>query len=88
MEFEASRDLVKEAITEAFAPLVEQECLHHKALLNVIETAALLGVSRHTLDHWRSQGLGPRYVALGSRVAYRRQDLNDFLEKNQIVTAD
>ena len=43
------------------------------------EVALLLGVSPNTLKHWRWVGKGPRYVKLVSRVAYRRQDLNEWI---------
>lgn len=87
MDINQSRDIVKEAITEAFAPLVEQERLNRKEVLTVEETALFLGVSRITLDHWRSQGKGPSYTTVGKRIAYRRKDLNDYLERNWTATA-
>ncbi len=33
-----------------------------------------------TLAHWRSQGRGPAFIKIGSRVAYRGADLNQWLE--------
>lgn len=46
------------------------------------EVAELLGVSRNTLKHWRWIGKGPRYVKLVSKVAYRRQDLDEWINAN------
>ena len=43
------------------------------------ETAADLGLAKHTLDKWRIQGRGPRYVVLGRRVAYRPEDIEAFI---------
>ena len=46
------------------------------------EVAGLLGVSPNTLKHWRWAGKGPRYVKLVSKVAYRRQDLDEWISAN------
>ena len=41
---------------------------------------ALLLLGRpSTLAHWRSEGRGPVYIKLGSRVAYRGSHLNEWL---------
>ena len=32
-----------------------------------------------TLSHWRSEGRGPAFIKLGSRVAYRGSELNAWL---------
>lgn len=37
-----------------------------------------------TRAHWRSEGRAPAYLRLGSRIAYRGADLNDWIEA-QIV---
>ena len=39
------------------------------------EAAALLGLSRRTLDTYRCTGAGPRYYRLGGSVRYRETDL-------------
>lgn len=46
------------------------------------EVAELLGVSPNTLKHWRWVGRGPRYLKLVSKVAYRRQDLDEWINAN------
>ena len=43
------------------------------------EVADLLGVSPNTLKHWRWVGKGPRYVKLVSKIAYRRCDLDEWI---------
>ncbi|MCM2256577.1 MAG: helix-turn-helix domain-containing protein [Vicinamibacteria bacterium] len=35
-------------------------------------------ISPKTLERWRVEGSGPRFVKLGRRVGYRRQDLLDW----------
>ncbi|MEL7469610.1 MAG: helix-turn-helix domain-containing protein [Pseudomonadota bacterium] len=33
------------------------------------------GLSPRTLEQWRWRGVGPRYLKLGGRVAYRLEDI-------------
>lgn len=40
--------------------------------------AAYLGLKRKTLDNWRTQGRGPRYVKFGARVLYPVAELDAF----------
>ena len=35
-------------------------------------------VSPRTLEQWRWQGRGPRYLKIGGRVVYREQDIEAF----------
>jgi excisionase family DNA binding protein len=50
-------------------------------LLTPNETAALLGMSKGTLEVWRSTKRYPLdFVKIGGRVRYRRQDVEKFLE--------
>ena len=50
---------------------------------------ALLKLGRpSTLAHWRSEGRGPAFIKLGSRVAYRGSDLNAWLDERTIRPAD
>ena len=50
---------------------------------------ALLVLGRpSTLAHWRSEGRGPCYVKLGSRVAYRGRDLNEWLGSQTVRPTD
>ena len=37
-----------------------------------------------TMAHWRSEGRGPAYVKIGSRVAYSGADLNAWLASQTI----
>ena len=37
-----------------------------------------------TRAHWRSQGQGPPFVKLGAGVAYRGQDLLDWIESRVV----
>ncbi len=44
------------------------------------DAAELLGVSVRTLQKWRLQGNGPRFVKLGRAVRYDRRDLEEYIE--------
>ena len=47
---------------------------------------ALLVLGRpSTLAHWRSEGRGPAFVKLGSRVVYRGRDLLDWIERRTVT---
>ncbi len=43
------------------------------------EAARYLGISARTLEGWAVRGGGPRMLKLGSRVVYRRRDLDEWL---------
>jgi excisionase family DNA binding protein len=43
------------------------------------EAARYLGISARTLEGWAVRGGGPRMLKLGSRVVYRRRDLDAWL---------
>ncbi len=51
-------------------------------LLRPPETADLLHVSLKTLATWRLRGFGPAFIKVGHRIAYRPQDLQQFIEQN------
>lgn len=42
--------------------------------------AALLNLSGKTLANWRSRGVGPLHVKMGTRVTYVVRDLLAFIE--------
>lgn len=48
------------------------------------EAASLLGVASHTLENWRTEGKGPRYVKHGSRVLYPLDGLRAYNEAHAI----
>jgi len=37
------------------------------------------GIAPRTLEAWRVFGRGPRFIKIGSRVVYRRRDLDAWL---------
>lgn len=48
-------------------------------IVDEVELAARLGVSRSTLQSWRYSGRGPRYIKIGRLVRYRNADVEAFL---------
>jgi excisionase family DNA binding protein len=47
------------------------------------EAARYLGISARTLEGWAVRGGGPRMLKLGSRVVYRRRDLDAWLDARE-----
>ncbi len=54
-----------------------------KRLLSVPEAAEMLGLSRHTLNQWVSQGRIP-HVKLGRRTLFEPNDLEELIENNRV----
>jgi excisionase family DNA binding protein len=49
--------------------------------LTTAEAAEILGVSTRTLEKWRMEGGGPKYVRLSPRcIRYRLRELDEFLK--------
>lgn len=51
-------------------------------MLRCEDAAAFLGLAPATLDNWRSLGRGPKFVKLGARVVYARDELERFQAAN------
>ena len=49
-----------------------------RRVLNENELAQRWGVSPKTLQRWRSEGRGPRYLKLSKRVSYPLEAILDF----------
>jgi excisionase family DNA binding protein len=49
-------------------------------MLSTQEAAQALGLQKQTLETWRSQSRGPKFVRLGALVRYRSTDLLAWLE--------
>lgn len=44
------------------------------------EAAGILGLKVATLQKWRWEGTGPKFLKVGRLVRYRLSDLNEFLD--------
>ena len=45
--------------------------------------AEYIGLAPQTLNRWRGEGRGPRFMKLGSRVVYDQADLDEWLAANR-----
>jgi excisionase family DNA binding protein len=50
-------------------------------LLTTKEVAAGLGLAPNTMEIWRIRGEGPKFVKCGRYVRYRRQDVEEYIER-------
>ncbi len=53
-----------------------------------VGASKILGCAPRTLDNWRSQGRGPRYVRVGRRIVYRLSDLREWMEERTVETGN
>ncbi len=59
------------------------------AMMKTAEAAHYLGLAVSTLNKWRCDGDGPKFLKLGRAVRYRREDLDAFVMARQLgSTAD
>ncbi|MCU1256766.1 MAG: hypothetical protein JWM83_3065 [Candidatus Angelobacter sp.] len=56
-----------------------------KKLIPTREAAEMLGTTVGTLKSWRSRGLGPKWVKLGTAVRYDVEELLGFIKRNTRV---
>ncbi len=49
-------------------------------MLRTKEAAEYLGLTKATLEAWRTRGGGPVFLKLGKAVRYRKTDLDIFIE--------
>lgn len=67
----------------------EQDQPRVEPVFDTTAAAPLLGVTPGTLQVWRCQGKGPRYIKSGARVIYRLRDINAYLDsRTRKSTAD
>lgn len=50
-----------------------------RQVLTQKQAASMLGISPATMQMWRWQNIGPRYLKLGRLVRYRLQDIEAYL---------
>ncbi|QDT57310.1 Helix-turn-helix domain protein [Caulifigura coniformis] len=55
--------------------------------LSSAQAAEYLGVAEATLAPWRCRGFGPKFLKLGRKVAYRKADLDRWLESRCVSFA-
>lgn len=50
--------------------------------LSKAEAASYLGIKPCTLSKWITEGTAPRYAKMGSRVVFKREWLDDYVDRN------
>lgn len=50
------------------------------------QAAKFLSVNPGTLSRWRWKNLGPKYYKIHTRVVYKREDLEAWVEQNNTVS--
>ena len=53
-------------------------------LLTPEKVEEVLGKDRKTLERWRSDGYGPRWLKVGRSIRYRESDLQEWLESRVV----
>ena len=64
--------------TRSSYPAINTLAPGDRRVLNENELAQRWGVSPKTLQRWRSEGRGPRYLKLSKRVSYPLEAIFDF----------
>ena len=64
--------------TRSSYPAINSLAPGDRRVLNENELAQRWGVSPKTLQRWRSEGRGPRYLKLSKRVSYPLEAILDF----------
>lgn len=64
--------------TQSSYPAINTLAPGDRRVLNENELAQRWGVSPKTLQRWRSEGRGPRYLKLSKRVSYPLEAILDF----------
>ncbi len=64
--------------TRSSYPAINAMAPGDRRVLNENELAQRWGVSPKTLQRWRSEGRGPRYLKLSKRVSYPLEAILDF----------
>ena len=60
--------------------LIRKEAKMDVAHFDQKQLAARWRISEATLERWRSEGLGPKFLKLGGRVLYRQVDIEAYEE--------
>jgi excisionase family DNA binding protein len=53
-------------------------------LLTTQQVANILKVSAPTLQRWRTEGNGPRWIQVGRSVRYRPADIQSWIERQAV----
>ncbi|WP_031485652.1 helix-turn-helix domain-containing protein [Maridesulfovibrio frigidus] len=82
------QSVLREVVGENMKPVFEMEFLKRKENLNTNEVALLYGESAASLRKLRGEGRGPMYTRRGSKILYRKSDLEKFYTSGLVRTID
>ncbi|WP_081863985.1 helix-turn-helix domain-containing protein [Mycetocola saprophilus] len=54
--------------------------------LDTADAAWYLGLAKHTLECWRSAGIGPAYSRLGRLIRYTKDDLKAWADRDRVAS--
>jgi DNA-binding transcriptional MerR regulator len=70
--------------TRSQPAVMENQSIENKELLSDKETAEFLGLTTRTLREWRKQRKGPAFVKMGTKIKYRKTDIDLYLDSQTV----
>ena len=67
--------------TNPTTPAADATAVSVDRLMTTRDVADFLQINPNTLEQWRVRGRGPDFVRVGSRVRYRREDVEAWLRE-------
>jgi excisionase family DNA binding protein len=58
-----------------------------ETLLTPAQVAKRVHRSKRTLERWRKEGRGPRFLKFGNRILYSEADVDEWLSKRAMTPA-
>jgi hypothetical protein len=68
-------------------PTLSNDQADHDTLLTCSEAAAYLRRPIRTMYFWRYSGKGPDYIRAGRSLLYRKSELDNWLQRNEVKHA-
>ena len=76
-------DIIRSIVQETLSGGQRKDTKHDER-----QAAALLGLSPATLRRWRSDKQGPAFIKAGRSILYDREDIDRWLLRQRVLTAD
>ena len=58
----------------------------YRPTVDKVGASEILGCAPRTLDNWRSQGRGPKFIRVGRLCRYKIEDLEKYLAARTVET--
>lgn len=85
---DALKEAMEKALRAEMLSVVELERIKRKENLSTKETSMIYGESQPLLRKLRMEGRGPRFIRRGSKILYRRSDLEEYYKGRLVRTSD